>query len=146
MKSIQERPSQFEIGRQLVSVELDDVLCFRVRGMLTEEEARGLQATMFDYGRLFGPFDFIVDAKDLSGFNAGARQVWVHTKEPYRIRAMYSIGTTFTTRTLLMSIHRAGRVLMPENFKFSLEVYNSETDARNMIAKRRATRTADSCV
>jgi len=141
MTSITERPAQFAIGKQLVNVELDDILCFRVQGTLTEEEALGLQAAMCDYGRLFGSYDFIVDVTQLNGFNVGARKVWVQAKEMYRIRTMYTIGTNFSSRTLLMSIHRAGRVLQPDHFKFSLEVYQSEAAARAVIARRRTSET-----
>lgn len=137
MPLFSERPARIELGQQVILVEADDILCVRVQGLLTGKEARWVQAAMLDYGSVFGPFDFIVDVKDLQGFDAEARKIWVHATVPYEIRAIYAVNASFGAKTLLWSIYRAGRILRPTFFGFTLETFSTEEEARALIRQRR---------
>lgn len=137
-----ERPSRSEFGQQLIIAELDNVLYFRIRGMLHGDEAQWMQSAAIEYGERFGPFDIVADVRGFEGFDSAARRVWVHSKTAYSIQTMYAIGATFAGRTVLWGIHRAGRLLKPTHFAFEIEWCDSEQNARAMHANRRAERTA----
>lgn len=137
MPLLSERPARIEFGNQVIVAEADDILCVRVQGLLTGKEARWVQAIMLEYGSVFGSFDFIVDVKHLQGFDTEARHIWVHATVPYEIRAMYAINASFAAKTLLWSIYRAGRILRPAFFGFTLETFATEKEARTVIQQRR---------
>lgn len=137
-----ERPSRSEFGHQLIIAELNNVLYFRIRGMVTGDEARWMQSATIEYGERFGAFDIIADVRGFEGFDSAARRVWVHSTTAYAIKTMYAIGATFAGRTVLWGIHRAGRLLKPTHFAFDIEWCDSEQDARTMQANRQAERSA----
>jgi hypothetical protein len=136
--------TRFDIERHTVITEPDRMFHFIVRGDLNVVETKRVQRILFDFGNRCGQAAFLVNISEMTGLDNATRQAWVHVDEPLPIEFACLYGGSFAIRTLATTVYRAGKVLKPSFFQFSLELPKDEASARAAIAAHRASTQASS--
>ena len=104
------------------------------------DEAKLLQARIFEAGDRFGILTCLVDLDGLAEFDAGARAALARPERPYPFDAVAYFGGTFAVRTLIVTANRAGKLIMPQAFTFDGRTFATETEARRFLETARQKR------
>lgn len=131
-------PQRFEVGDHTIIYEPDRVFHFFLRGHLRLSDTIEIQRLVFDYGDRYGSFAFLVDVTKMAGLDPAARKLWAGPSRSYPFEVAYLYGSSFATRTLILSVYRAGKLLLPHFFTWAIKMPPDEESARQEIAKDRA--------
>ncbi|WP_272418768.1 hypothetical protein [Polyangium jinanense] len=122
------------VGRHVVRLERPDLVSVAFRGATSAAEAEKIRDVYIAIGEQVGRFDVLFDASDLVFLEAGARAAWTRGGKVYPLRHVVCFGANFPTRTVIMTVYRAGRLLAPSIFDFHIEFVPTEQEARNRLA------------
>lgn len=128
----------WEIGRHLVRWERPDLVFLALRGPTSATEAARIRAIYAEIGERVGPYHVVFDASELVFIEAGSRAAWLRDDQPYPFRSVIVFGANFSTRAVVMTVYRAGRLVAPSLFKFPFEFVATEEDARARIHELRS--------
>jgi len=115
-----------------------DVLFVALRGAASAADAATLGAIYDAVDERAGHFYVVFEAAELAFVDPGARAAWVRRDKPYPIRHVLAYGASFSVRTLVFTVYRAGRLISPASFPFPFEWVASEEEARARVATLRA--------
>ncbi|MDI3282252.1 hypothetical protein [Polyangium sp. 15x6] len=122
------------VGRHVVRLERPDLVSVAFRGATSAAEAEQIRDVYIAIGKQVGKFDILFDASDLVFLEAGARAAWTRGGKVYPLRHVVCFGASFPTRTVIMTVYRAGRLLVPSVFDFHIEFAATEQEARTRLA------------
>lgn len=132
-------PRRFEVGDHTIIFEPNRIFHFFLRGKLSGPDTQEVQRLVFEFADAYGPFAFLVDVSTMTGLDPAARRLWAQPSREYSFEAAYLYGSSFTIRTLILSVYRAGKLLLPHFFQWDVMMPPNEAAARELIAKARAT-------
>ncbi len=121
-----------EIGQHAVIVD-HGVARVLFSGRVSVEEARDIANVVFDFGDKFGRLPVLVDLDSLVDFDSGARAVFARPSKPYPFSTVAYFGGNFATRTLILTIVRAGKLIAPKEFGFAISGFATEAEARRFL-------------
>ncbi|MRG92124.1 hypothetical protein [Polyangium spumosum] len=128
----------WEIGRHLVRWERPDLVFLTLRGPTSAAEAMRIRAIYAEIGERVGPYHVVFDASELVFIEAGSRAAWTRADKPYPFRSVLVFGANFSTRAVIMTVYRAGRLVAPSLFEFHFEFVSTEVEARARIDEFRS--------
>lgn len=134
----QDLPQRFDFGKHSVIYEKDRIFHFLLRGNLSRGDTQEVQRLIFEYADRYGSFAFLVDVSTMSGLDPAARQLWARPVRSYPFDAAYLYGSSFAIRTLILSVYRAGKLLLPHFFQWQIVMPPDEATARKVIANERS--------
>jgi hypothetical protein len=129
--------ARIEIGTHTFTAEHRNVQRLVVRGHVSPPEASRMRSAMFEYGDLYRADDIVVDVTAMSGMDSGSREEFVHIDRSYPFQRCYIVGAPFALRTVILGLHRAGRIIRPEFFRWSMIPVATDADARRLINESR---------
>lgn len=122
----------WHIGNHVVVVE--DGICQVVfSGRVDTQQAVEFQRVVLEAGDRFGLLGCIVDLGGLSDFDTGARAQFIRVERPYPFFSVSYYGGSFAARMLVTTLMRAGKLLVPWAFTFSVHVVPTEEEARQLV-------------
>jgi len=134
----QDLPLRFEVGKHTVIYEPERIFHLTLVGLFNGPDSEIVQRHIFEYADRYGEFSFLVDVSRLNGLDPASRRLWATPSRKHPFEAAYLYGSSFATRTLILSVYRAGKLLLPHFFKWAVKMSPNEESARQEIAKDRA--------
>ncbi|HRI69972.1 MAG TPA: hypothetical protein PK156_37340 [Polyangium sp.] len=105
-----------------------NVLIFVVHGNIRAEHAQPFIDMIDAHAEIHGRFPFVAYVQEMSGMDSGARRSFVHVDRPYPFAPCFIVGASFTIRTVILGVHRAGRVLFPRFFDWSMVMVQNDAE------------------
>ncbi|MBK9258937.1 MAG: STAS/SEC14 domain-containing protein [Polyangiaceae bacterium] len=133
--------SNDEIGKHVIRVE-NGILQVLFSGRVSVEEAKRIQACVLEAGDRFGLLAALVDLDGLADFDSGSRAHFARPSRPYPFYAVAYYGGSFPVRVLILTVMRAGKLIVPKAFDFELQTFEKEAEARRFLETARAKRHA----
>ncbi len=127
-----------ELNGHTITIEPDQTLHVILRGDLRLEETKFIQAQLYALGDRYGGVACLFDISRMAGFDHATRQAWVRVSRPLPVAIGCFYGGSFTIRTLISTVYKAGRLLLPDFFQFTIEFPPTEAEGRALIAAYRA--------
>jgi hypothetical protein len=137
MKTPGSPPEKWEVGRCMLYMEQSDLLHMHHRGRVSIAEVEGMKEILHMLGERLGRFDVLMSLVELEPPMAGAHRAWVDTSKPYLFRHAVVYGP-LTMRMTALTVHRAGTILAPSFFEWTLECFPTEAEARARLDAKRA--------
>ena len=82
----------------------------------------------------------LVALDGLMDFDAGARARFARPPRPYPFYAVAYHGGIFPVRVLILTVMRAGKLIVPKAFAFDVQTFETEAEARRFLETARSKR------
>ncbi|MDI1477950.1 hypothetical protein [Polyangium sp. y55x31] len=129
----------WEVGRNSIRLERPDLVHVILRGPNKRPDIQEIQRIMFTIGDRYGSFDFLLGLAELESLGPGARGTWTRVDRAYPVRNAFAYGASFGMQMLVLTTHRAGRLMSPAYFQWDVGFFPTEAAACAQIeAQRRA--------
>lgn len=102
-------------------------------GRVSMEDARDIKDIVIGLELTFGRLPMLVDLDRLVDFDSGARAVFARPQKSYPFSAVVYYGGNFASRTLILTIIRAGKLIAPKDFDFDVLGFSTEAEARRFL-------------
>jgi hypothetical protein len=137
MEPLESPQQNWEVGRSTLHLEQSDLLHAHFRGHVRVAEVEEMKQILHTLGERIGHFDVLMSVVELETPMAGAHRAWVKTSKPYLFRHVAVYGS-LTMRMTAFAVCRAGAIIAPSFFNWTLESFPTEAEARARLDVKRA--------
>lgn len=127
----------WEVGRNSIRLERPDLVHVILRGPNKRPDIEEMQRILFTIGDRSGPMDFLLGLTELESLGPGARGTWTRVDRAYPFRNAFAYGASFGMQMLVLTTHRAGRLMTPAYFQWDVGFFQTEAAARAQIEAQR---------